>query len=420
MNDSPTCSQAEVLAANRRFVSWLDRVGLSSYDPYDIWGTRFGLWSRKMYYRNGKLGAPLVAPLVAMDLIWPSARRLFVKKERFATADGQVLLAFLNLYAVTAERSFLDRAIKLGDELLAYAIPGFRGPCWGYPFDWQNDKGATWTRNTPYITCTPYCYEAFSGLLNATGDDRYRDIMRGIAEFVHGDLHDTEHSPTASAGSYSPKDNSKVVNASAYRAWLLIDAGRRFDRSDYTTTGLRNLNFVLETQQENGAWLYAIGKGKSFIDNFHTCFNLKNLVKINRLLAREDIGQAIQRGFEYYRHNLLYPNCDPKSFAIEPRFQLAKLEMYNFAEGITLCTLLADRVPAARELAHRLSARLIRDFQLSRGYFVTRVFRTGKRHTFPFLRWPQAQLFLATTNMLRMVSPVLSNDKKRAEVLAHT
>ena len=48
-----------------RFLAWLDRVGYESYDPYDIWGTRYGLWSRKVYYAKGRLGIPLVAPLVA-------------------------------------------------------------------------------------------------------------------------------------------------------------------------------------------------------------------------------------------------------------------------------------------------------------------------------------------------------------------
>jgi hypothetical protein len=397
------CSAAELKSAANRFVGWLDRTGFKSFDPYDVWGTSYGIWSRRVYYRNRRLGAVFVAPIVALDLVWPSARRLLVKRQRFATADAQVLMAFLNLHHVTGERSFLDRAVTLGEEILAYAISGYRGPCWGYPFDWEHGRGKTWKRNTPYITCTPYCYEAFVGLFEATQEPRYFDLAQKIADFVHGDLRDTPTSATASAGSYSPIDNSQVVNASAYRAWLLIDAGRRFGRDDFTATGLRNLNFVLESQRPDGSWLYALGEGASFIDNFHTCFNLKNLTKINRMLEREDITTAVRRGFTYYAEHLLYADGDPKSFAIEPRFQVARLEMYNFAEGITLGAVLGREIPESSEIAHRLAHRLIRDFQLRDGYFVTRVFRGDIRHTFPFLRWPQAQLFLAITNLLRSV-----------------
>ena len=75
--------------------------------------------------------------------------------------------------------------------------------------------------------------------------------------------------------------------------------------------------------------------------------------------------------------------------------------MYNFAEAITLGSLYGAEDPEALALARRLGARLIGDFQLSDGHFVPRVFRGRIRHTFPFLRWPQAQLFLALTNLLR-------------------
>src|SRR5690606_13465173 len=179
-------------------------------------------------------------------------------------------------------------------------------PCWGYPFDWQNSKHAVWPKNTPYITCTPYCYEAFLALHAATGEQRYHDIAAGIAAFVHGDLKETPTSPTAAAGSYSPHDSSKVVNASAYRAWVLIDAGQRFGRDDYSSSGLRNLNFVLESQKADGSWLYAEGVGASFIDHFHTCFNLKNLFKANRVLQRADVAEAIAKGFQYYHDHLFH------------------------------------------------------------------------------------------------------------------
>ena len=244
-----------------RFLGWLDRVGYESYDPYDIWGTRYGLWSRKMYYAKGKLGVPLVAPLVAMDLLCPSLRRLFVRKERFATCDAQLLLAFLNLYQVSGGEKFLARAVALGGEIMGYAIPGYRGPCWGYPFDWQNNKDAVWPKNTPYITCTPYCYEAYIGLLEATGDAKYHELVAGIAEFVHGDLKDIPTGPDSAAGSYSPFDNRQVVNATAYRAYVLADAGKRFGRQDYLETATAESQ--LRARIPAGRWIVVLCDGET-------------------------------------------------------------------------------------------------------------------------------------------------------------
>src|SRR5215471_2156557 len=82
------------------FGRWLDANGFESYDPYDIWGTKYGLFSRRLYYRTPLVGTPLVAPLVLMEVIGPSLRALMVKKERFASADAQMALGFLNLYRI--------------------------------------------------------------------------------------------------------------------------------------------------------------------------------------------------------------------------------------------------------------------------------------------------------------------------------
>ncbi len=384
-----------------RFLGWLDQVGYESYDPYDIWGTRYGLWSRKVYYAKGKLGIPLVAPLVAIDILCPSLRTLFVKKDRFATCDAQLLLAFLNLHQLTGEAKLLDRAVALGEEIMDYSIPGFRGPCWGYPFDWQNNKDEVWPKNTPYITCTPYCYEAYLGLFQATGDPKYQNWVAEIAEFIHGDLKDLPTGPDSAAGSYSPFDQRQVVNATAYRAYVLADAGKRFGRADYLEASRRNLNFVLQSQADDGSWLYAMNEKKSYIDNFHTCFNLKNLFKIHQIEPDERIEASIRRGFSYYREHLIDADGNPKPFAVKPRLQLAKLEMYDFAEGITLGTLIEGMIPEAGMLARSLADKLIQEHQLPAGHFVTRVFRGGFRHHFPFLRWSQAQLFYALTNLLK-------------------
>lgn len=230
---------------------------------------------------------------------------------------------------------------------------------------------------------------------------KYLEWLEGIAEFVHGDLKDIPTGSDSTARSSSPFDERRVVNASAYRAFVLFEAGHRFLRQDYLDTDNRNLNFVLESQQDDGSWFYAMESRESFIDNFHTCFNLKNLVKLNSMVCSGRVTSAIRKGYDYYRRNLIDVAGNPKPFAVEPRFQVTKLEMYDFAEGITLGSLLGVEIPGSGDLARSLADKLITQHQLPAGYFVTRVFRGGIRHCFPFLRWPQAQLLLALTHLIR-------------------
>jgi hypothetical protein len=388
-----------LLESIRRFDAWLEKNGYESYDPYDFWGTKYGLFSRRVYYKRGILGLPLIAPILFMEMAFPAARALFVRKERFATADGQLILAFLNLHRATGEKKFLEKAIRLGDELLEYSVPGYSGKCWGYPFDWEHN-GGLWLKNTPYITCTPYCFEAFISLYDATRQERYAEIARSIAKFVYTDLKDTPAGKDATAGSYSPIDETKVVNASAYRAWVLFEAGARFNLPEYTAKAQQNLNFILQSQRDDGAWLYAFdAPGEDFIDHFHTCFVLKNLFKINLRLKNPAITNAIKKGCDFYRKELFYADGLPKGFAKQPRTQIVKLEMYNFAEAITLGTLLRDSIPEAFAHAQQLATILCKRYQLADGHFVTRVYRWGFTHSFPFLRWPQAQLFYSLTNL---------------------
>ena len=391
--------RAVVARGIERFAGWLDRNGYASFDPYDVWGTRYGLWARKIYYRKSWLGLPLIAPILLLEIVCPGARRLLVKKERFATADGQLVLAFANLHEVTGDSAWLRKAEALSEELIASSVPGYQGYCWGYPFDWQNNR-TLWRKNTPYITSTPYCYEAFCRLHDLTGHARYHDWAASIAKFVAYDLKETSTGPDAAAGSYSPLDDSKVINASAYRVFVLLEAGRRFGSAEYTAKAMRNLRFILQSQREDGAWLYGLDGPKSaFIDHFHTCFVLKNLFKANRLLQSEEVRESIRRGYAYYRANLFTPEGEPRSFAVEPRFQIARREMYNYAEAITLGALLRDEIPEAFAMAGDLGRRLVGQHQLRDGHFITREYLGGFRHTFPFLRWPQAQLFYALTNL---------------------
>jgi hypothetical protein len=414
-----SCTEAssvvsELWPAIDKFSAWLDASGYATYDPYDIWGTRYGKWARRLYYRKHPLGTVMTAPVVLMEIAFPGLRGLFVRKDRYPTADAQLALAFLNLYQITQPRqgnrldtdgglrsqACLVKARSLADELLTQSVPGYRGFCWGYPFDWQHANGLM-PKQTPHITATPYAYEVFTRLFDLTGEDRYHQVASSIAEFVFEDLNDTPTGTDSAASSYTPQDHSKIVNASAYRAFVLFDSSERSQNEEFRSKAWKNLRFILESQRDDGSWLYAVeDPAQAFIDHFHTCFVLKNLYKLNRHLLSGEVEQAVRRGYRWYRKALFDGQDNPKSFAISPRLGIVRLEMYDWAEAISLGALLKSDIPSAFVLAEKLATQLIRCYQLPSGHWLTRVYRGGIRHTTPFLRWPQSQLFLALTNLL--------------------
>lgn len=391
-----------VLRAIQNLLEWIKANGFDSYDQYDLWSTRLGKFAKKTYYENRFFGTPLVAPLVLTDTLFPSARRLFVRRNRVPIADAHLIMGFVNMYDLTSDGSYLEKAHSIADDLLNSSIPGYSGYCWGYPFDWQTNRGL-WERNTPLITTTPYCFEAFLRLYDATHEDSYLDIAESSLAFALNDLNESEYSRDLAACSYSPIDASKVINANAYRSFMLLEGYKRFVNRQAKEIAIRNINFVLESQRDDGSWLYAVeNRQDAFVDNLHTCFVLKNLFKANLIFHDERIEASIEKGYRYYRDRLFYEDGTPKPFAELHGFSPAKVEMYDFAEGISLGVLLKDSIEGAFEKASHLVNKLLQ-YQTKHGYFVTRVGPLGIKNRVPYLRWPQSQLFFALTQYLKAI-----------------
>ena len=106
------------------------------------------------------IGTVAVSPMVFCEAFLPSARRLFHQPIRFPIADAHYAMGFAFLYELTSDPRHLQRATHFLDELVASRCSDFKEYCWGYPFNWVW-RGGVIKEQTPLITTTPYCYEAF-------------------------------------------------------------------------------------------------------------------------------------------------------------------------------------------------------------------------------------------------------------------
>ena len=114
-----------------------------------------------------------------------------------------------------------------------------------------------------------------------------KQILESIARHAAHDIKDFPTSETASSCSYTPYDEGGVINAAAYRAFLLTSASQLFSNDEYWHIAERNLNFVLESQNADGSWFYAVDGVRDFVDHYHTCFVMKALAKIHDLTGHE-------------------------------------------------------------------------------------------------------------------------------------
>ncbi len=383
-----------------KFSNWLDKYGELSYDLNDFNSSKAGNFVRKVYYKNKLLGAPFAVLTLVQDTFFPRLRKLYAKPHREAIGDAQYALGYLNLYIKTKDEKYLKRGEHFLEVLKESAIPGYSGMCWGYTYGWQTTDGY-WPPQTPVLTVTPYCFWAFKKYYEITKKEETLNILKSIADFASKDLKKLDLPNGTHCYSYSTVDSRYVINSNGYLAALLLDAYSLLKIEEYKQVADTCIEFILSYQEEDGKWYYEpVGDRDRFVDNFHTCFVLKALHKCYKITNRQDILDAVKKGYDYYKKNLINPDNTPKHFAIQKHNKLRKYEMYDFAEGIKVAAMLDEDVEGSLDLGVKLASILIRKFQLKDGHFVTRVTSLNTKHTMPFHRWPQAQIFNALNLLL--------------------
>jgi hypothetical protein len=390
----------KVQASVLRFVRWLDSYGETSHDHQSFFASDLGRRAKALYYTNPLLGTLAVSPMIFCEAFVPSARRFFSKPQRFPIADAHYAMGFAFLSQAFGDKQYYDRAVHFLEVLRNTRSKGYAHYCWGYPFDWETRHG-TFQAGTPYITSVPYMYEAFRQVYEIDGNPEWREIMESIARHAADDYRDFRASKNASTCSYTPEMEPGVINASAYRAFLLTKAALDFSEERYRKIAERNLNFVLESQNPDGSWYYSADGERDFVDHFHTCFVLKALAKIEALSGNNQCTVAIERGVDYYVRNLFDDDRLPKPFSRRPRMTVYRRELYDYAECINLALLLQGRFPALDEILSRVVN--LEAWQKPDGSFRGRQLLIGWDNT-PMHRWAQAQLFRSLCYLLYQTS----------------
>ena len=383
----------QVEIAIGRFSEWLDRYGEVSDDHQSFFSSKLGRSAKALYYRKPVLGTLAVSPMVFCEAFLPSTRRLFWKPQRFPIADAHYAMGFALLAGIYKANNYYQRAIHFLEVLQEIRCPGYEDYCWGYPFDWETRTG-TMKADTPLITTLPYVYEAFAEVYAIDEDPKWLRILQSIAKHAFTSYRDLELAANTASCAYTPAqdDPCGVINASAYRAFLLTRAGIELSQPPYIEAAKRNLNFVLASQNTDGSWYYSTDGKRDFVDHFHTCFVLKALGKIEKLTGCPRCANAIERGVAYYVRNLFDPTGLPMPFSRAPRLTVYRHELYDYAEFINLAALLKGRFPELDRLLSLVVTDLFGRWQKPDGSFRARQLLIGWDNV-PMHRWAQSQVF---------------------------
>lgn len=374
-----------------RFVPWLERFGETSQDHQDFYAGNVGRKAKTLYYRRKWLGILAVMPMVFCEAFVPSGRRFFHPRMRLPIADAQYAMGFALMFRATGKKEHYEKAVHFLEVLKETRCPEYKFAGWGYPFDRQTLIG-TVRAGTPLITTVPYGYEAFEYVCRIDRKDEWRDMLRSIAEHALLDYKDGPAGPGAATCTYTPNSGPGVVNASAYRSFLLTSAAREFGDERYSEAAAQNLNFVLQTQQVDGSWPYSVDGTRDFVDHFHTCFVMKGIAKVENLTGHAGCRRALQKGMEYYLLNLFDEHGLPKPFSKAPRMTVYRHELYDFAECLNLGTLLRANDARLDQTIERVASDLLKHWTKPDGSFRSRKLLVGYDNV-PTHRWGQSEMF---------------------------
>ncbi len=192
--------------------------------------------------------------------------------------------------------------------------------------------------------------------------------------------------------SYSPTDTDVIHNANMLGASLLIRLLKYTGDSACEEAALSSLAFSMSRQRDDGSWPYGEAKTQTWVDSFHTGFNVQALKAILDEGFATEFCEGLERGTRYYVENFFLADGTPKYFDD----RVYPLDIHASAQGISYLATLGERYRAQTEI---ILEWMVSNMLSPEGYFYYRKTRYGTNRI-PYMRWSQAWAFHALTQFM--------------------
>jgi hypothetical protein len=374
-----------------------EAAGWAGADPYD------GLHSVA-----GRLAIPLGPParlfVIQSALRWQAARAV-IRPAPTVNPKGLALMlgAAIRSRAALGEKPARDRAARLVAALRARAVTVSGALAWGYPFPWQSRF--FWApAGTPNAVVTATAGWHLLAAEEESGDRDAGEMARGAARFLLNHLHWMDAEGGASSVSYTPRDQTRIVNVAGLVARLLARLGER-------ERAARLTRFIVRSQLENGCWPYSLSARGRWQDSFHTGFLLESLLDL-RAAGIEVPEPTLRRGFEAYARFFdadggarLYSESAAPYDAHSAAQGMATYEA-AVRHGTSRAITAEDPRAAARSIAEWAMRRLWIE---EKSRFAYRLSARGARDDTDYARWVQAWMAFGLASVEAIATAVPKN-----------
>ena len=395
-------SQNEIENAYKDLWAWCRARGFAGYDPFDALNSRLfqatplrqSRWARLAWTQFHKR-----SPI--------NFRSLFrIPRERNAKGIALFALAALAHYRQTQSKEAEIEARELLDDLMWMRLKGFSGAAWGYNFDWQS-RAFFAPRGTPTIVPTAFAARALCEAAEVLGPSEYLAFARTICDFILNDLNQFADASDEVCFSYSPLDQTRVLNASLLAGEVLATIGKQMGEASLCEWALRAARYVVRRQRADGSWTYGGDDYQSWSDNFHTAYILASLSRIIDALRSEpgaaatgsldEMDAALRRGYEFWIERFFLDNGWPKYYPD----RLYPADAHSAASAIVTLVELRGRMSGTMILAENVAQWAVEHLRAQTGFFH---YQRRRFHTvrIPYMRWSEGWMAYALGRLLEV------------------
>ncbi|MGH7496839.1 MAG: hypothetical protein ACREOO_31205 [bacterium] len=373
--------------ATIKLLEYCARNDWSGYDPYD--GLNSPVFAGLLRHRS-KLARLILIQCMKHS---PVNCRPFLRVPKESNPKGLALfvsaLLKLSHAGVCVGR---DTIVLLLNRLCASKAPGCPHFCWGYNFDWQARHFLA-CKGTPNIICTTFVGNAFLDAYSRYHDRFYLDIAMSAGHFLLYGLQRTQDNHGI-CFSYTPSDFEQVHNANLLGSTFLARLHQMTAEEIFLECSIAAARFSIARQRGDGSWRYGEGRKQTWIDNFHTGYNLVALHHLCRYTGRRDWWENIRRGFDFYRSHFFTREGLPRYY----HNRLYPIDTHALAQSLVTLIELKHLNESNLDLALTVCQWAIRHMQNFQGYFYYQKGRLIKNRI-PYMRWSQAWMLYALAHL---------------------
>lgn len=369
--------------------TYCEKHDFKGYDPFD--GLNSNIFSAFPFLKKSQL----------FKLVWiqffkrsPINFRHIagVKKEHNPKGLGLFLSAYCNLYKSDPNKNYLDKINYLTERIKELQSKDYSGACWGYNFDWQA-KAFFQPKGTPSVVVTSFVACALLDVYEITKNEEMLRIARSACNFILNDLNRTFDDEGDFSFSYSPLDKTQVFNASLLGVRLLCRTYKYTNETLLIEESRKAVRYVCKHQQINGEWSYSPLPYHSWIDNFHTGYNLECIYTYQSISGDKSFKNNLELGLNYYLNTFFEESGLPKYYN-NSRFPI---DMHNTAQLIVTLSKM-NELKSNKQLVEKVLLWSVQNmFNSKKGYF----YYYKERYftiRIPYIRWTQAWMFLGLSH----------------------